>query len=54
MVAKNARFLRRANERAGVKRWSVAKRQDDCEDDRGIITANGRFLEHVKEELKEK
>ena len=49
-----ARSFRRASGRAGVKRWNVAKLQDDCEDDRGTVTAKGRFLESVKKGLKEK
>ena len=35
-------------------RWKVAKLQGDCEDDRGMVTAKGRFLESVKKGLKEK
>ena len=38
----------------GMKRWNVAKLQGDCEDDRGRVTAKGRFLECVRKGLKEK
>ena len=41
------RSFKGASERAEVKRWSVAKLQGDCEDDRGSVTAKGRFLESV-------
>ena len=51
VVGQSARPFRRASGRAGVKRWDV---QGDCEDDRGIVTAKGRFLEGVTKGLKEK
>jgi len=54
MVGQSVRSFRRASGRAGVKRWNVAKLQGDCEDDRGTVTAKGRFLERVRKGLKEK
>ena len=45
VVGQSVRSFRRASGRAGVKRWNVAKLQGDCEDDRGTVTAKGRFLE---------
>ena len=54
VVGQSARSFRRASGRTGVKRWNVAKLQGGCEDDRGMVTANGRFLESVRKGLKEK
>ena len=54
MVGRSVRHFRRARERTGVGRWNVAKLQGACVDDRGIVTARGRFLESVREGLKEK
>ena len=42
MVGQSVRSFRRASGRAGVKRWIVAKLQDDYEDDRGTVTAYKR------------
>ena len=54
VVGQSARSFRRASGRTGVKRWNVAKLQGGCEDDRGMVTAKGRFLESVRKGLKEK
>ena len=49
VVGQSARSFRRASGRAGVKRWNV---QGDCEDDRGIVTAKGRFSGGCNERAK--
>ena len=54
VVGQSVRSFRRASGRAGVKRLKVAKLQGDCEDDRGTVTAKGRFLESVRKGLKKK
>ena len=53
MVGRSVRYFRRARERTGVGRWNVAKLQGACVDDRGIVIARERFVECLRERLKE-
>ena len=54
IVGQSARSFRRASGRAGMKRWTVTKLQDNCENDIGAVTAKERFLESARKELTEK
>ena len=54
IVGQSARSFRSVSGRAGVKRWNVTKLQGDCKDDRGTVTAKGRFLESARKGLKGK